>query len=352
MKILSVVVVRFILTVRVGMGTVGAQVVANTCAFCPNQGVTAGDDYAPYAEYGDPITCGEITKNARLFEAGTYWCGIYKAQESLCCPMVAPLIPCGVCPDGITVDDDVAISFDCTNVFDFLSIFESESDVCNIVGKSFEAACCPAPAEDPCIICPDGASSGDDLVPFSDRGDPRTCEEIIYARRTFDAGSEMCHGGIEVANCCPAPDPPGDPCTICPGGATSGDDFVPFTTPSSCGEMMASARLLEAASEDCEFFEGFEISCCPGEANDASTMATMATMAGITITSATAAPTIDCEDCAIDVATASVEGTVSSTNATSSQESIDASSVSMVPSRFFDLAFISVVSVLWVVGFL
>ncbi len=70
----------------------------------------------------------------------------------------------------------------------------------------------------------------------------------------------MCRGGIEVANCCPAPDPPDDPCTICPGGATSGDDFVLFKTPSACGEVMASAKFFEAASKDCEFFEGFDIS--------------------------------------------------------------------------------------------
>ena len=35
----------------------------------------------PHAEYGDPITCGEIIENARLFEAGTNWCGTYKVQE-------------------------------------------------------------------------------------------------------------------------------------------------------------------------------------------------------------------------------------------------------------------------------
>ena len=65
-------------------------------------------------------------------------------------------------------------------------------------------------------------------------------------------------------NCCPAPVPPDDPCTICPGGATSGDDFVPFTTPFACGEVMASAKLFEAASEDCKFYVAFEILCSPG----------------------------------------------------------------------------------------
>ena len=51
--------------------------VENPCLICPD-GVTEGIDYAPWALFGDPITCKELINNAKLFETGTLWCALYE----------------------------------------------------------------------------------------------------------------------------------------------------------------------------------------------------------------------------------------------------------------------------------
>ena len=140
-------------------------------------------------------------------------------------------------------------------------------------GEFDEGLCCPnAAAENPCIICPDGASAGDDFVPYADQGYLMTCQEIIESYTTFEAGSEMCVGANDVAKCCPAPTAPENPCNICPGGATAGDYFTPYSAINTCGEMMAEAKLFETNSKDCKWYEGYEVSCCPKAASGGVTL--------------------------------------------------------------------------------
>jgi hypothetical protein len=45
-------------------------------------------------------------------------------------------------------------------------------------------------ANNPCTICPDGITAGEDILPYT--YDWRTCKDIINATLTFDADSEMC----------------------------------------------------------------------------------------------------------------------------------------------------------------
>lgn len=203
----------------IAAGGVGAQGVENSCGICPDGALLGMDDLAPYADDGDPITCKELIEASELFETGTFWCSYYEYQGSICCPPVSqPRDPCTICPDGVTVADDVAASFGCAEYIKGVLQFESESDVCTIQGKYYESSCCPVAAEDPCVICPDGASAGDDFAPYADAGDPRTCKEFIEVYTTFDAGSELCSmGEVEEHYCCPAPTAPENP------GATTGE---------------------------------------------------------------------------------------------------------------------------------
>jgi hypothetical protein len=55
----------------------------------------------------------------------------------------------------------------------------------------------------PCIICPDGATAGDDYVPDYE-GNTLTCSDLIGGAKQFESGSDACVWyDIDVAYCCP-----------------------------------------------------------------------------------------------------------------------------------------------------
>jgi hypothetical protein len=73
--------------------------VGNPCLICPG-GNIQGDDYAPYASAGDPITCKELIDDAKLFETGSLRCAEYEfAVTGFCCNtpiqshIFAPCVP-------------------------------------------------------------------------------------------------------------------------------------------------------------------------------------------------------------------------------------------------------------------
>ena len=256
MKIHSpIVAVSAFFAAAASVGGVSAQDLVNPCNICP-KGAAATELFSPYAGK-DPITCKKIIENAKLFERGTFWCSIYEMEEYHCCPPAElPMDPCIVCTDGITVNEEISNRYGCFDeVISTFMTYESESDVCKIQGEKFESQCCPTPAENPCVICPTGATVGDDFAP--------TCKELLDLRTNIDAGSEMCIRGLVVAQCCPPPIAQVNPCIICPDGATAGDDFSPFSTSSTCGELVARAKLFEIGTKECKNYEGYEVSCCP-----------------------------------------------------------------------------------------
>jgi hypothetical protein len=254
--------------------------VENPCLICPD-GATVGDDYVPYPST-DPITCKEIIDNAKLFETGSLWCAEYGRAGMYCCP-TTPDDPCTLCPNGITVADDINGSFGCTyddgvtcsDELDFYANFDAESDTCTIGwGAHIESRCCPSTeANNPCIICPDGATAGEWIVLYAHES--RTCKDIIKANLSFDAESEMC---LVIAkeyeyHCCPSSTTEFDDyCNICPGGITAGDDFVPWSSDnfspwssgSTCYEFVQRAIVYENGSVGCNYCKGYEMSCCPG----------------------------------------------------------------------------------------
>ena len=134
-------------------------------------------------------------------------------------------------------------------------------------GADIESRCCPTVANNPCTICPDGATAGEEFVPYTD--DNRTCEDIIKAALTFDAESEMClvWAKQDEYYCCPSNTTAFDDyCNICPDGITAGNDFVPWSSVFglSCNQLVEEAKNeYKNGSVGCNFYKGYELSCCP-----------------------------------------------------------------------------------------
>jgi trypsin len=240
------------------------------CIICPN-GATAGDDFAPYAAEGDPTTCAEIIDAGKLHESWSEWCGQKKTHELFCCPTESEN-PCTICPNGATAGDDFVPFADegdpttCAEIIDSVRVFESGTFECANL-EQLELFCCPAEPQNPCIICTNGITSGDNFAPFADSGDPTTCAELIEGTKQYEKESDYCQiiGEAYEPYCCFTEPVFWPPCIICPDGATAGDDFAPnagigdFTT---CAEIIEEAKLFETGSKECAIYESYELSCC------------------------------------------------------------------------------------------
>jgi hypothetical protein len=90
-----------------------------------------------------------------------------------------------------------------------------------------------AQLNDPCILCPDGATVDDDYVPYFLAGLYTTCGEYVWAASLVPTGSEDCSWYIEsiMADCCfTAPENPTDPAAMTPAPTPT---VEPLTDPSS-----------------------------------------------------------------------------------------------------------------------
>jgi hypothetical protein len=78
-----------------------------------------------------------------------------------------------------------------------------------------------AQVENPCLICPDGAT----FHVLMGLTDHRKCKEIIDDATLFETGGLWCAQYEELAGlyCCPTT--PENPCTLCPNGITVADDY-------------------------------------------------------------------------------------------------------------------------------
>jgi hypothetical protein len=174
---------------------------------------------------------------------------------------------CTVCPNGITVADDYDPFNSGPNCADWLGNMDVDADSssCTVWGADIESHCCPTVANNPCTICPDGATAGEDFLPYLD--DNRTCKDLINAALTFDAESEMClvWAKKDEYECCPSSNTTtfNDYCNICPNGITAGDDIEPWSRGDTCKDQVEEAKLYENGSVGCSFYKGYEVSCCP-----------------------------------------------------------------------------------------
>ena len=204
----------------------------NPCNIFPD-GATAGDEYVPeYAENSvTRATCKDLIDWAKQFESGSDACGLYDIDVAFCCPSpasvddsaVAPTTtastlgagtgvdnPCIICLDGTAADDFAPHAEDgdsrtCADFINEAKLYETGSDDCGWF-EFQELHCCYTIPENPCIICPDGATAGDDYVPeYIDNSVTRaTCKDLIDWAKQFETGSDACgRYGIDVAYCCP-----------------------------------------------------------------------------------------------------------------------------------------------------
>ena len=262
----------------------------NICTICSN-GATVADDYAPYADVGIQDTCLELIEGAKQYETGTEDCAWAEMHELYCC-RTNPVNPCSICSKGATAGDDFVPEYEftypltCADLIDVAAVFETESSYCEVLGEMNESYCCP-PVSNPsptpsgvdstCIICPGGATAGDDYTPYANADDdmfdfitligfddPRTCAALIEAAKQYESGTEWCAvAEMDELYCCPIV--PENPCNICPNGATAGDEFVPDYEGNywTCKENIEYAMLFESESDYCEYFGKLdELYCC------------------------------------------------------------------------------------------
>ena len=271
----------------------GAYAQVNPCIICPN-GVTAagGENHAPYANSGDFTTCAEFIDAYKFVDAGSADCGLSDLVEQLCC-YNEPENPCIICPNGITAAGGENYTpggdtggLTCVELVRFAQYFESGSYMCG-ASEIDELSCCPTELEDPCLICPNGATAGNDFIPNDEEGGLLSCSDLIEIASYFETGSSFCgvQGEIHESLCCSTATPTvvDNTCIICPGGATEGDDYTPYTdadgefpimisgmkgNPSTCAELIDTAKQYEPGSEGCAASEIHELYCCPSVPED------------------------------------------------------------------------------------
>jgi hypothetical protein len=334
----------------------------NPCMVCPD-GITATDDFAPYADWGDKTTCNELVELALLSEAGSELCSDQELDLIFCCPTAAEN-PCIVCPDGATAGDDFApfAEYDedpttCKKGIEIFNLIEKESEECRL-GQIFLGPCCPTTPENPCIMCSDGATAGDDFALYAEFGYLKPCKVYIDEYKFVDAESTICASrSFEEALCCPTT--PTNPCNICPDGATAADDFIPFAESgqlTTCKSNIDFFKLIEADSYVCsKFGPYYKVGCCPNVSVTTSTtvevISTAATTTAntATTTSITTSATTSAASISPDATTTSATGNAdqSTTVATSSPSTEPITSGGVTVSGFGGLAYMLGVSTLY-----
>ena len=158
------------------------------CLVC-RDGATAGDDFAPFATDGLNASCADLIEEIKVIESGSEacMCGCFEDVRSMCCPGTPLENPCIVCSGGITAGDDFAPYAEslrdpttCKQFVNDSAAIGAGSESCAETQDMIEPFCCPTTPENPCIVCPDGATVGDGVVPFAKYdGVSITCKEFI-----------------------------------------------------------------------------------------------------------------------------------------------------------------------------
>ena len=237
------------------------------CVVCAS-GLTVPET-TPYG----PRTCAQVLLDAAATTADTNRCNNVKRAEETCCPAPAS-DPCPVCPDGLTVDESTVINqaqgSTCGGLISDALNVESDSNVCeSMLGA--ERLCCPG-VSDGCPVCVDGLTVDESTV--LDEGRGRTCATLIEDALTTDPDSNRCQNmKRSEATCCPPPAE--DPCPVCPGGITV-DGTTPVTDDRTCDNLVSDARTVESTDDICQAMLGLMETCCPEGSEVATTDAPVA----------------------------------------------------------------------------
>ena len=230
--------------------------VYNPCIICPN-GATAGDDFVPNASSGNSMTCSELINSSMDFESGSQTCALSSVYEISCCP--TRTIPSPAEDVNVTAPTEtptVAAMTPATTLAPVVDITVATTTTTSTLGAG-------TGGDNPCIICPDGTAVGN-FAPYADDGDFRTCADLIDEAKLYEAGSYDCgRSELDELYCCFVK--PENPCIICPDGATVGDDYVPEYAGNSmtCLELINYSLDFKSGSDGCALFDIDVAYCCP-----------------------------------------------------------------------------------------
>jgi hypothetical protein len=230
---------------------------------CPD-GATVGDDFVPRSG----LTCDQLINTSALFESSSSFCGAHREMVELdCCPSVVNPPPTPVTPSPTPVP--------------LIGIPPSSATA------TTTSSTLAAEVDNPCVICPDGATAEEDFIPNASNGNSMTCTELIDKAMTLEAGSQTCaFSKIYQVLCCPppaiAPSPDtieatmttttastldsvvDNPCIICSEG-TDSPEYPPYAANGdsrTCADLIDEAKQYESGTEDCGYAELHESKCC------------------------------------------------------------------------------------------
>ena len=134
----------------------------------------------------------------------------------------------------------------------------------------------------PYAFCVDGVTAGDNFVVAEEGGTVTTCASMVAYALAFKGASADCAGlqGLEFLFC---PTPVDNPCRVCAGGITAGDDFVVSEEGdhvTTCADVVVYAAFFEATSATCAGIQAIELACCPPPADYLAPSARMASPPG------------------------------------------------------------------------
>jgi hypothetical protein len=84
-----------------------------------------------------------------------------------------------------------------------------------------------AQVANPCLVCQHGATASDDFAPLAEyNGDPATWKSLIDLYNLIEKESGQCEWGQFIAGLCCSTTCE-NPCIMCADGATAGNEFAP-----------------------------------------------------------------------------------------------------------------------------
>ena len=170
-----------------------APEVDNPCIICPN-GITAGNDFVPNASSGNSVTCLELVNSSMENESGSQTCiALSSVYMILCCPTITATAPA----------EDVNVA----------APTETQAEAPTVDAMTSA----PTPAEDDNVKAPI-------KIPTETPTETPTLDAKTPAPNSAPANDSTVATTTTTSTLAPEVD---DPCIICPNGITAGDNFVP-----------------------------------------------------------------------------------------------------------------------------
>ena len=170
---------------------------------------------------------------------------------------------------------------------------KEDSDMCAGLQDPFKFFCCPAPADDPCVICAGDITAGEEFVISEEGDDVTTCADVVAYAANVEEASPTC-AGVKRAKAAYCPTPVDNPCTLCPAGITVDDGFVVLgSNGMSCAALAQYVGAAAESSEVCSESKYAEIFYCRTSA----TRPFPVCAAGLTVEESPCIPDADCATC-------------------------------------------------------